>query len=254
MRNEASHAVIDAGRATAVIGCNGAIGRALTAELIRRGQPVIGFDAQTEPCIDGLAFYEHVDLTACEATAERFAERCRDAVTAGNEVCGLAVTTGLYPARVLAAETAASAISLLQANALLPLFIARQFADLPARVPRALVAVSSLAAVRPRIGNAVYAASKTAMESLLLSLAAEYQDKRMRVNVVRPGYVASRSRINPVRLEYEAGLADEGGVTQPTDIVETMIWLLSETSRMVNGETLAVDAGRSRISSDCAWL
>jgi decaprenylphospho-beta-D-erythro-pentofuranosid-2-ulose 2-reductase len=56
----------------------------------------------------------------------------------------------------------------------------------------ALIVLSSVAAERPRRANAVYGASKAALDSLAQALGDALARDRVRVLVVRPGFVATR--------------------------------------------------------------
>jgi decaprenylphospho-beta-D-erythro-pentofuranosid-2-ulose 2-reductase len=55
-----------------------------------------------------------------------------------------------------------------------------------------LVVLSSVAAERPRRGNAVYGASKAALDALAQGLGDELCEQNVRVLVVRPGFVHTR--------------------------------------------------------------
>ncbi|HWX95488.1 MAG TPA: SDR family NAD(P)-dependent oxidoreductase [Solirubrobacteraceae bacterium] len=55
-----------------------------------------------------------------------------------------------------------------------------------------LVVLSSVAAERPRRGNAVYGASKAAIDALAQGLGDELREQNVRVLVVRPGFVHTR--------------------------------------------------------------
>jgi decaprenylphospho-beta-D-erythro-pentofuranosid-2-ulose 2-reductase len=56
----------------------------------------------------------------------------------------------------------------------------------------ALVVLSSVAAERPRRGNAVYGASKAAIDSLAQALGDDLREANVRMLVVRPGFVHTR--------------------------------------------------------------
>jgi decaprenylphospho-beta-D-erythro-pentofuranosid-2-ulose 2-reductase len=55
-----------------------------------------------------------------------------------------------------------------------------------------VVVLSSVAAERPRRGNAVYGAAKAGLDSLAQALADDLHDEGVRVMVVRPGFVHTR--------------------------------------------------------------
>jgi decaprenylphospho-beta-D-erythro-pentofuranosid-2-ulose 2-reductase len=63
---------------------------------------------------------------------------------------------------------------------------------LRARAAGTLVVLSSLAAERPRRSNAIYSASKAALDGLSEALADELRGAGVRVVVVRPGFVHTR--------------------------------------------------------------
>ena len=63
----------------------------------------------------------------------------------------------------------------------------------------AIVNVSSIAAGRPVPGLALYAASKTALESLTRSMAVEWAGKGLRVNAVAPGHVKTEGVLEDFR-------------------------------------------------------
>jgi decaprenylphospho-beta-D-erythro-pentofuranosid-2-ulose 2-reductase len=56
----------------------------------------------------------------------------------------------------------------------------------------ALVVLSSVAAERPRRGNAVYGASKAGIDALAQALGDDLREENVRVLVVRPGFVHTR--------------------------------------------------------------
>jgi NAD(P)-dependent dehydrogenase (short-subunit alcohol dehydrogenase family) len=95
-----------------------------------------------------------------------------------------------------------------------------------------------------------YAASKGAIESFSRSIAAYYAKEGVRVNVIAPALVATpmsdRAQSDDDVLEFVAGKQPLArGVLQPDDLVGTALYLLSDESRMVTGQVIAVDGGWS---------
>jgi decaprenylphospho-beta-D-erythro-pentofuranosid-2-ulose 2-reductase len=87
----------------------------------------------------------------------------------------------------------AAAVELMHVNAVgagsLLLHTARLMCE---RGGGAIVVLSSVAAERPRRANAVYGASKAALDALARGLGDELEDEGVRILVVRPGFVHTR--------------------------------------------------------------
>ena len=109
-----------------------------------------------------------------------------------------------------------------------------------------IVLVSSLASIRGEKGNAVYAASKGALNALAISLAKELAPK-VRVNSISPGTV--QTPMTKKFLESEAGAAHLEtyplGVGYPEDITNLTCFLLSDAAKWITGQNIVIDGGRS---------
>ena len=97
--------------------------------------------------------------------------------------------------------------------------------------------ISSLASIRGEKGNAVYAASKGALNALAITLAKELAPK-VRVNSISPGTV--ETPMTQTFLASEAGAAHLAtyplGVGHPEDITSLACFLLSEEARWITGQ------------------
>ena len=109
-----------------------------------------------------------------------------------------------------------------------------------------IVLISSLASIRGEKGNAVYAASKGALNSLAVTLAKELAPK-VRVNSVSPGTV--ETPMTEAFLQSEAGAAHLQtyplGVGHCEDITNLVCFLLSDEARWITGQNIVIDGGRS---------
>lgn len=100
----------------------------------------------------------------------------------------------------------------------------------------------------PRFSTHAYAASKGAINSFSLAVAAHYAPDGIRVNVIAPGLVATpmsrRAQEDPEILRYLRGRQPlAGGPIAIDDVVGTALFLLSDEARVVTGQVVAVDAG-----------
>lgn len=96
-------------------------------------------------------------------------------------------------------------------------------------------------------GRTAYAASKAAVSNLTKTLALEWSAKGVHVNAIAPGPVWTEARhqlfSNP---EFYADLLKKVPINRtakPVEIVGPAIFLASEASSFVTGETLLVDGG-----------
>ena len=97
------------------------------------------------------------------------------------------------------------------------------------------------------LGNAIYGASKAALDSTMMFCAKELAGKRIRVNSVRPGMVDTEFIRNSVfseeqlRVEIEKYPLKRFG--NPLDIADGIVYLLSDASSWVTGTSLVIDGG-----------
>ncbi|HMR18371.1 MAG TPA: SDR family oxidoreductase [Sphingobacterium sp.] len=113
--------------------------------------------------------------------------------------------------------------------------------------------MSSVLGVSPEpkfFSTIAYAAAKGAILSMTRSMAAYYATKGIRVNAIAPGLavtkMSERASANPEIIEFmkqQQPLTQN--VMQARDVAESAIFLLSNQSRVITGETLLVDAGWS---------
>jgi NAD(P)-dependent dehydrogenase (short-subunit alcohol dehydrogenase family) len=114
--------------------------------------------------------------------------------------------------------------------------------------PARVVLLSSVAALRPKIVSGAYAASKAAVSQLCRVMAAEWAPSGVLVNALAPGTVDTpmvRAVSNPAASKgyRPSGVSPVGRIAQPDDIVDVMMFLLSDAARYVTGTTIPVDGG-----------
>jgi NAD(P)-dependent dehydrogenase (short-subunit alcohol dehydrogenase family) len=116
----------------------------------------------------------------------------------------------------------------------------------------AVVNVSSVAGLRSFPGLLHYSASKAGLDHLTRCAAIELAPRGVRVNAVDPGVVVTNLHLRSgmSREQYAAFLErckethPLGRTGQPEEIAELILFLASERSGWITGETLAIDGGR----------
>src|SRR5690606_3986394 len=91
--------------------------------------------------------------------------------------------------------------------------------------------------------------SKGALNTMTLSLARALAPK-IRVNAICPGYIDTRWFSDAFSAETTARIRDNIAkstplqvASQPEDIADSALFLISDAARHITGETLMVDAG-----------
>ncbi len=98
-------------------------------------------------------------------------------------------------------------------------------------------------------GTHAYAAAKAAVIGLTQSAAAYYANKNIRINLLAPALVATpmseRAQVDADIMDFIATKQplDGGRIGQPADLDAAAIYFLSDDSRFVTGQVLAVDGG-----------
>lgn len=96
-----------------------------------------------------------------------------------------------------------------------------------------------------------YAAAKAAIIGLTKSAASHYAPQNIRLNVLAPALVATpmsqRAQGDEAILSFikTKQPLDGGRIGQPEDLDAAVVWLLSDESRFVTGQVIAVDGGWS---------
>jgi len=111
-----------------------------------------------------------------------------------------------------------------------------------------IINISSIASATGLPGSGVYAASKAALNSLTRTFAAELGPRKIRVNAVAPGAVATEGNAelsDPNSDFYKAYVARSklGRIGQVDDIAPAVVYFASSDSKWVTGESLFVTGG-----------
>ena len=115
-----------------------------------------------------------------------------------------------------------------------------------ARDANAVVVTSQLGQVGHARGTA-YAASKAALNSMVMSLALEWAQQGVRVNAVAPGPVRTAmvepALADPATLAALLQGIPMGRVGEPEEIGEAVSFLLSRRASFITGQVLCADGG-----------
>jgi 3-oxoacyl-[acyl-carrier protein] reductase len=108
-----------------------------------------------------------------------------------------------------------------------------------------VVVVSSTAAQRPGVGQAAYASSKAALETLVRTTARETATRGIRINAVAPGLLAGgmSARILDDHMDQARASIPMRRPGEAEEVVPVVLFLASPMSSYVTGQIWCVDGG-----------
>ena len=108
-----------------------------------------------------------------------------------------------------------------------------------------IINITSIVGHTGNLGQANYTASKAGIIAMSKSLAIEYAKKNINVNCISPGFIktAMTDKIDEKFKELITSKIPSARLGEPEDIANAVLFLASDLSNYVNGETLHVNGG-----------
>ena len=108
-----------------------------------------------------------------------------------------------------------------------------------------IVNITSVVGHTGNLGQANYTASKAGIVAMSKSLAIEYAKKNININCISPGFIktAMTNKIDEKFKEIIMSKIPSGRLGEPGDIANAVLFLASNQSNYINGETLHVNGG-----------
>ena len=241
-----------AGKAALVIGTGAGMGQATVAALAAAGTRVACFDLDPEAAtgaaeVAGAAGVETLTLTGDATDPDAVAgavEKAREAF-GGIDVIVNVVGDGGVGDRLLDTDQAAwdrvfamclqTAVNAVKGGA-------------PAMIDQgrggSFVFISSIGGLQGLPGQSHYSAAKSALMTLVKTLALEYGMEGIRFNAVAPGFIVTPEieRIStPEHRAEQERLIPLRRAGRPEDVARAILFLASDLSSYVSGQTLVVD-------------
>ena len=242
------------GKVAIVTGASKGIGAAIATHLAAAGASVVVNYSSSKEGADrvvdliakggGTALAVQANVSQ-KADIDRLFEETKKAF---GKVDILVNNAGVYEFGALEAVTAEHFHKQFNVNVLGLILTAQKAAEAFDGNGGSIINISSVVGTSPLAGAVVYSATKGAVDNITKSLSKELGPRKIRVNSLSPGMIETEGF-------HSAGIADSdfpklvasqtplGRIGQPDDVGPVAVFLASDDSHWVSGETLSVSGG-----------
>ena len=108
-----------------------------------------------------------------------------------------------------------------------------------------VINITSVVGHTGNVGQSNYTASKAGIIAMSKSLAIEYAKKNININCISPGFIktAMTDKIDQKFKETIISKIPSGRLGDPKDVANAVLFLASNQSNYINGETLHINGG-----------
>lgn len=246
------------GKTAVVTGGSSGIGRAICLRFAEEGANVVVADVRDSPREGGEPTHE---LAAAEGVSATFVEcdvtdaaQVGAAVDAADEFGGIDVmvnNAGIYRVGSFVDVSEDEYDTLMDVNAK-GVFLGSQAAArkmVEQGRGGSIINMSSVAGITGSPNNTAYCTSKGGVRLLTYAIAADLGPEGIRANAIHPGLIETTMTKEDIEIfgtEMEAGYVQTIPLRrpgQPVDIANTALYLASDLSSYVTGESIIVDGG-----------
>jgi acetoacetyl-CoA reductase/3-oxoacyl-[acyl-carrier protein] reductase len=235
-----------AGEIVLVTGGASGIGRVLSLALAEAGARVHVLDLPREPPLElpSAATFHAADVRF----ADRVEQAVADVLTSEGRIDHCVIAAGTTADRTLAKLSDEEWDRVLDTNLGGAFHVLRVVArHMRERGRGHIVTIASINALRGKIGQANYCASKAGLVALTRAAARELGARGITVNAVLPGMIDTpmSARLPEEVIEQARAETCLGRLGRPEDVVSAILYLLSDEAAHVTGATLVVDGGQT---------
>lgn len=239
------------GKRYIVTGSTSGMGRATAIKLSQQGAEIVQIARNAEKMQDMLAQLEgtgHKCYQKDFSEAGGYKEILDDIVSDGKKIDGLIYCAGIakiLPVTLLSKKTMDESMTtnLYSFVEMVSALSKKKYHD-----KASIVGVSSISVLYPQKCQGIYVATKSAMNAIVTSMAIELAEKGIRINTVMPSstntQMLKEAFENKTAEQIQESISQQVlGLTEPEDIADIIMFLLSDAARMITGREIYADGG-----------
>ena len=231
-----------------ITGASGGIGNSIVEELYKRGANILASGTKIEKLEKLKSKFENIKILKFDISEKEKIEKFVD--DAANELGGR--LDCLINNAGITLDNLAIRMSLNEWEKVIDINLTSTFLCSKFGIKKMLknksgkiINITSVVGHTGNLGQSNYTASKAGIVAMSKSLAIEYAKKNININCISPGFIqtAMTDKIDDKFKEVIISKIPSARLGQPKDIANAVLFLASNHSDYINGETLHVNGG-----------
>ena len=231
-----------------VTGASGGIGNSIVNKLNKAGANILASGTRIEKLEELKKNFENIKILKFDISqSDKIAEFIENATNElGGSLDGLVNNAGITQDNLAIRMSLEEWQKVININ-LTSTFLMSKFAikKMLKNKSGKIVNITSVVGHTGNLGQANYTASKAAIVAMSKSLAIEYAKKNININCISPGFIktAMTDNIDEKFKEVIVSKIPSARLGEPDDIANAVLFLSSDQSNYINGETIHVNGG-----------
>ena len=231
-----------------VTGASGGIGNSIVKKLNKAGANILASGTRIEKLKELKKNFENIKILKFDISqSDKIAEFIENATNElGGSLDGLVNNAGITQDNLAIRMSLEEWQKVIDIN-LTSTFLMSKFAikKMLKNKSGKIVNITSVVGHTGNLGQANYTASKAAIVAMSKSLAIEYAKKNININCISPGFIktAMTDNIDEKFKEVIVSKIPSARLGEPDDIANAVLFLSSNQSDYINGETIHVNGG-----------
>ena len=231
-----------------VTGASGGIGNSIVKKLNQAGANILASGTRIEKLEELKKNFENIKILKFDISqSDKIAEFIENATNElGGSLDGLVNNAGITQDNLAIRMSLEEWQKVININ-LTSTFLMSKFAikKMLKNKSGKIVNITSVVGHTGNLGQANYTASKAGIVAMSKSLAIEYAKKNININCISPGFIktAMTDKIDEKFREVIISKIPSARLGEPDDIANAVLFLSSDQSNYINGETIHVNGG-----------